>query len=355
MPFVGKKRFLSRANTPTSREYRTNAALAWLRRSVEATGGCGSAHSWSPFFGWSKAYPETTGYLIETLYDYALIQGDTSLNELAEQCADWLVSIQLPGGAFPALLAGSTRPSVFNSAMILFGLARAERTATLAATAGWLLAQLDTDGAWRRYAYVDGFTPAYYTRAVWALLAANRIWQQDTTGERMREALDFYAARILPNGAVRDWGFLPGKPAYTHTIGYTLEGFLESAVLLNDVRIIEKIILAGEKFIQTRKQAGRTAGCYDERWRGNYSFLCITGNCQLSIFFRRLGAVTGEPRYGETARELLFEVIDYQALGKNINIFGALPGSAPCWGPYMRFRYPNWGVKFFLDALKWEI
>ena len=126
MPIVGKKPIL-----PSDKDkwaLRTDAALAWLRRSIEVTGGQGSSHSWSPLFGWAKAYPETTGYLIETLLDYVVLKDDDSLRELAFQCANWLVSIQLPNGSFPGLLAGNKEPSVFNTAQILFGLARVSLT-----------------------------------------------------------------------------------------------------------------------------------------------------------------------------------------------------------------------------------
>jgi len=30
---------------------------------------------------------------------------------------------------------------------------------------------------------------------------------------------------------------------------------------------------------------------------------------------------------------------------------GAIAGSYPLWGRYLRWRYPNWAAKFFLDAL----
>jgi hypothetical protein len=30
---------------------------------------------------------------------------------------------------------------------------------------------------------------------------------------------------------------------------------------------------------------------------------------------------------------------------------GAIPGSAPIWGAYSRFEFPNWAAKFFADAL----
>ena len=342
-------------------QLRTDAALSWLRRSIEVTGGKGSSHSYRPLFGWEKAYPETTGYLIDTLFDYALVKQDDSLRGLAFGCADWLVSIQLPDGAFPGLLAGNKEPSVFNTSQILFGLSRAfteDRSANqavfdaLVRATEWLLSQLEPDFSWRKHGYVPGFTPSYYTRAVWAVLKANQVIQNNEIQEVMRSALLYYSERMLPNGAVRDWGFRAGKPAFTHTIAYTLEGFLESAVLLEEKEIIEKKILTGEKLLSVvEMNNGRTAGCYDERWRGDYSFLCTTGNCQLSIFYQRLWELTGREDFREASHRFLMETIGCQRLGNNINTYGALPGSAPVWGPYARFRYPNWGVKFLLDAL----
>ncbi|MEQ1744699.1 MAG: hypothetical protein ABMA02_04690 [Saprospiraceae bacterium] len=80
--------------------------MGWLRRSIKATGGNGSAHSYSPVFGWARAYPETTGYLIPTLLHCADFLQDDALRVLANQCQDWLLSIQLPGGAWAGGLAG---------------------------------------------------------------------------------------------------------------------------------------------------------------------------------------------------------------------------------------------------------
>lgn len=336
-------------------QHRTDAALDWLRRSIAVTGGQGSSHSWSPLFGWAKAYPETTGYLIETLLDYAELKQDASLRTLAGQCADWLISIQLPEGAFAGLLAGNREPSVFNTAQILFGLARVSPTPSeaLSRAVGWLVSVLEPDHAWRRYAYVPGFTPTYYTRAVWGVLEANKILKDKAVEAAMRRALHFYAERLRPDGSMRDAGFWPGKPAFTHTLAYALEGFLECAVLLNEKEIIEKEILAGDTILKVKDIAGgRLAGRYDEQWRGDYSFLCLTGHCQLSVFYHRLWEISGETRFRAAARDLLLEVLPHQCRGGNKNRRGALPGSAPVWGPYLRFRYPNWGVKFFLDAMR---
>ena len=47
---------------------RVRAALDWLARSQDATGNGGSAAYYSPWLGWSRAYPETSGYIVPTLW-----------------------------------------------------------------------------------------------------------------------------------------------------------------------------------------------------------------------------------------------------------------------------------------------
>jgi hypothetical protein len=34
---------------------------------------------------------------------------------------------------------------------------------------------------------------------------------------------------------------------------------------------------------------------------------------------------------------------------------GAIAGSAPIWGAYSRFEFPNWAAKFFADALMMDL
>ncbi len=338
--------------TPEEWQIRTDAALAWVRRSIAATDGRGSSHSWHPLFGWAKAYPETTGYLIETLLAYAEIKRDNSLRHLAFDCVKWLETIQLPSGAFPGLLAGNTKPSVFNTSQILFGLTQYENLTTVEKALSWLLSNLEPDGTWRSHAFVPGFVPSYYTRAVWGVLQANELLQKPRVEGLMRQSLHFYAQRFLPNGAVRDWGFRAGEAAFTHTLAYTLEGFWESALRLGEQEILEKVIASMERLLAEREGVnGRTAGRYDEQWKGDYSFVCVTGNCQLSILCHKIWAKTGALKFKAAANSFLSEIMGFQKLGANKNTFGALPGSAPFWGAYLPFRYPNWAAKFFLDAM----
>ncbi|HVG43827.1 MAG TPA: hypothetical protein VM890_03825, partial [Longimicrobium sp.] len=55
---------------PTLERYRAHRreTTAWMVRSVAAGGGGSCAH-FAPLTGWSRPYPETTGYLIPTLLE----------------------------------------------------------------------------------------------------------------------------------------------------------------------------------------------------------------------------------------------------------------------------------------------
>lgn len=324
--------------------------MAWIRRSIASTGGRGSAHHYSPLWGWGSAYPETTGYLTPTLLHYADLLQDDSLRTLALQCRDWLLGTQLPCGAWNSGTAGGTQPSLFNTAMILWGTTPSREAARAVA---WLLSSLSPDGAWRNTesAYVPGFVPSYYTYAVWSVLEAGTALERTDVLEKMRSALHFYADRFQADGTIADWGLKPGSSAFTHTIAYTLQGFWESALLLGEPIILEKTVRSAEGLVAELERTHRVAGRYGPGWRGDYSFTCPVGSAQLSIFFRRLGASTGEARYTRAAAFLLNETLRFQSVGKNANTHGALPGSVPFWGPYMRWKYPNWGAKFLLDAL----
>jgi len=333
-------------------DHATNAALQWLQKSIEVNGGAGASayrHLWR---GWAPPYPETTGYLIETLFDYHHSRQDESLKQLAISCADWLLELQQADGAFPGGVGVEGAPIVFDTGQILFGLTRAyvetsnpKYLQAMEKAVNWLLSLWEKDGCWEQHAYVPGCEPSYYTRVVWAVLYANQYLHSDPAKQSMQAALAYYAARITPVQSVRDWGFKPGEPAFTHTIAYTLQGFLEAAILLEDSNFMALSKALADQLLQIRRTAGRLAGTYDEDWKGNYGFVCLTGNVQCSIIFSRLFEITGEGIYREEALWLLESVVKKQCRN------GAVAGSSPLWGAYLPFRYPNWALKFLLDAI----
>ncbi len=330
--------------------------LNWLRRSIEVNQGNGSSGFYSIFWGWSPPYPETTGYLIPTLFDFAAALEWAEWRGLAESCAHWLCNIQLPNGAFPRGF-GSKEPLVFDTGMILFGLSRAWRESSdekyleaLRKAATWLGKNLGPKGCWVDYAYVPGHIPAYHSRVIWAILEANTYLQEMELAGKMNQALIYHTGFINKSLGVRNAGLYPGEAAMTHTLAYYLRGMLESAVLLNEKRIQEKITAVVDAMINLIAGKGRLAGSYDENWRGNYSFRCITGQAQFSILLARLYQVSGNPLYHRISAQLFAELRRAPCAIPFPGLQGGIPGSAPLWGKYQAFRWLNWAAKFYLDA-----
>lgn len=341
-------------------ECRTKEALLWLLRSIDVHDGHGSSAYYTQFwppFRWAPAYPETTGYIIETLYDYCHLYPNLLLTQYAERCADWLCSLQLPSGALPGGLAGSRTPSVFNTGQMLIGLLRAfEETGNEAyldvvkSATIWLIENMSDEGKWVIGAYVAGYNPSYYTRVLWPILWANRYINDLTIDARIRKAFHHYREQIQSNRSVQDWSFRPKQKAFTHTIAYTIRGYYEASLLLDDEELNQIAISLIEKLMLLREIRGELAGWYDEQWQGSTWFTCLTGNCQLSIICSKVYLQTGDVRFFNTALKMFEDTLPHQNMSSNLNKRGAIPGSSPFWGRYLALRYPNWATKFFLDA-----
>ncbi|MCR9286116.1 MAG: hypothetical protein NXI23_01855 [Bacteroidetes bacterium] len=339
----------------------TKPTLHWLKKSIDATGQKGSAAFYSrirlPLRGWEKAYPETTGYIIETLLNYHEELEENWLSEYALKCADWLCDIQFENGAFAELFGETGKESTFNTGQIIFGLIRAYEVTqnekyfdAFNMATNWLSNSLDENGVWEKGLFVSNFVPSYNTRVIWAMLYANQYLNDPKIKQNARKALDFYKQKIQPNYAVKDWAFESNQPAFTHTIAYTIRGFLESAILLKDDLLLNKTIQMSKKLASLWNREKRFAGTYEEDWKGDYSFVCVTGNAQLSIIFSRLFQITKEEKW----KTLAYQVSKTLKVSKTFLTNGAIPGSVPFWEKYMHFKYPNWAAKFYLDAF-WEI
>ena len=79
----------------------------------------------------------------------------------------------------------------------------------------------------------------------------------------------------------------------------------------------------------------------------------MTGCAQMTIVWTRLAAATKEGRFAEAATRMLAFLGAVQRLGEvgPVDARGALSGSFPLWGRYEKFAFPNWGTKYFADAL----
>jgi hypothetical protein len=354
---------------PSRARYERHLAgtAAWIGRSLRSCGGS-SAH-WSPV-GWSRPYPETTGYLIPTLLALdarSRARRPASPYPVGQAAAlragQWLLSIQRPDGAWNGGLyppKGPPKASVFNTGQILDGLVALwrhtrQRPWLDAATraAGWLAAGVGSDGLWPAGDYRGDETPTYYTHVAWPML---EVWSE--TGDAALRAaavrfLDAARARRLPKGTFRGWGFDAGA-APTHTIAYTLRGFLESARLLGEwERYGEPCAEALERLRRAAELAhGDLAGWYAEDWTVVHPSCCLTGNAQLALCLLLWESRERDLRIVNAAAKLVDRVCSAQRLARTLPpLAGAVAGSAPVWGRYLPLRWPNWAAKYHADAL----
>src|SRR5260370_26574745 len=116
------------ATIPTADALRS--VVHWILDAQRPSGGIAAYYSF--LTGYSESYPEVTGYIIPTLYDFGRLTGDLAARHAAYLATDWLLSLQMASGAFPGGLHASDsnpQPSVVNTGQILQGLVRAHTEA----------------------------------------------------------------------------------------------------------------------------------------------------------------------------------------------------------------------------------
>ena len=349
---------VGRSTAPrTNREHAT-AAVEWLYRAQDATDGGGCASAYNLVLGWGGPYPETTGYIVPTLYDYANRYGSAEARDRAELMASWLLETQFNSGAFPKGDDPETEtdPSVFNTGQILFGLVRAyeetgdERYREASRRAGeWLVSVQHPNGYWNRFDY-NGVVHSYSSRVGWALLEA-----ADCTGEQPFRAaakrnLEWVIDQQHDNGWFGLAGFDTGDVPFLHTIAYTIRGVLEGSQLLDDGELLERVRLSADSLLEEQRHRGILRGALDENFDGP-EFYCLTGNAQMAVVWYRLFQLTGETAYRSAADRTVRFLKRKQRMGGRPEVRGGLKGSDPVWQRYMYLRYPNWAAKFLVDAL----
>ena len=349
-------------------------AIEWICRAQDAFADGGVARSYSlaynGFFkrsGWIPSYPETTGYIIPTMFDYAHRTGRQDVFARAVRMADWESDVQMPNGAVQGgTIDEPPTPAVFNTGQVVFGWVRAhqetgdERYLAAARRAGdFLLEVQDADGAWRKSLtrYASGAMPSYTynTRTAWAmLLLAN------ATGNRAyRDAavanVEFALRLQQPNGWLRDNCLNDSTRPLLHTIAYSLRGILEIGIALNEPRYISAVRTAADALLARLRPDGSMAGRFDQSWSPAASWSCLTGNAQMGTVWGRLYDVGGESKYasGVFTVNAFLQRVQWRGTG-HPGLDGGISGAFPIHGHYGRFEVLNWAVKFFADSLMIE-
>jgi hypothetical protein len=94
----------------------------------------------------------------------------------------------------------------------------------------------------------------------------------------------------------------------------------------------------------------------DREWRAGARYCCLTGVAQLAVDWLRLTQEGHAPALLQNARLGIGYLKRRQRVDDADPIVrGAIAGSAPIWGRYSMFEFPNWAPKFFADALMMDM
>lgn len=346
----------------THREH-LQGAIDWLCRAQDIRIGLadegGVSAGWSFEDGWLPSYPETSGYIVETFLAAADVLGRADLKERSVRILEWELSIQNADGSFPGHFGEATsRPVVFNTGQIMHGMVagylqmgRADCLEAAVRAGRWLVQSQDSDGCWRRNVHND-VPHTYNTRAAWALLRTGALADEPA----LRQAAEKNVRWALQQQSACGWfasnAFVPGAAPFTHTIAYAVRGILEAGLLLGSEEFVQAARTAAAALVRSQRADGWLAGTYDDDWRAAASYCCLTGLAQTAIIWQRLARLDGD----SAMRNAVERALDYikrnhRLDGDGSPRDGAVAGSAPIWGRYSMFEFPNWAAKFFADAL----
>ncbi|HXF95935.1 MAG TPA: hypothetical protein VNI61_07505 [Gemmatimonadales bacterium] len=345
------------------------AAVAWLLRAQDATPDDGIARgfslTWHPGFGrrgWQPSYPETTGYIIPTLYGAARRLGRPDLAERAERAARWEIAIQLPTGAVRGGVVGAPEsPAVFNTGQVLLGWlaafeesGRGEFADAAGRAARYLVATLDPDGQWRsdssRFARAD--STLYNTRTAWALAEAGARLEDARFTDAAARALRAALALQAPNGWLPRCCLDDPERPLLHTLAYATRGWAEGGRVLGDAALVRAAARTARALAETVRPDGWMPGRYRADWSAAVRWSCLTGQAQIANSWMRLAQITGDATWLEPVpRVLRFLKCTQNRSSRDAGLRGGIKGSWPVGGGYGAYEVLSWATKFFADAL----
>lgn len=346
---------------------RADAAVRWLLRAQQATADDGVSLGYFPCdkdTPWRPSYPETTGYIVQSLLDYADRYGDSEVGTRALRMALWETEIQLPSGAVqggPVCPPERQLPAVFNTGMVLQGYTAALRAgwderlfAGAQRAAEFLVNDMGEDGHFRTHgAFVaQARIKTYNCLCAWALYR----FGEDSGAKRYQEAalraVEAALGEQQSNGWFANNCLTWPKAPLLHTLGYTLQGILEVGSLAGREDFIQAVRRGTDPILARMLPNGFLYGRYYSDWEPANFSSCLTGNAQLAIVCYRLFEITDADKYRMAADKIVNFLKALQCVDSaDASLNGALAGSFPIFGSYMTTGYPNWATKYLLDSL----
>ena len=257
-------------------------------------------------------YPEVTGYFIPTLYNW----GE---QELARTCTRWLLSIQLPSGAFPA---PDGVPYTFDTGQVMRGLCAALNDmdgieAPLRRACDWVVTQVDAEGRLTTPAtelWSDIASDLIHTYVLPPLVQAGKLLGVPEYVETANRALSYYK---------KQEGLVPFN-RLSHFHAYVMEALCE----LGEFELASRGMADVEK---CQRCDGSIPAYPDVDW------VCSTGIAQYAIVWYALG----NREHAERAIRFLEKIQ---------NKSGGFNGSYGIGAKYISGAEISWAVKYYLDA-----
>ena len=340
--------------------------LAWLRQAqdMSASHDGGVARHFSLIDGWSTSYPETTGYIVDTLLSVAEETSENALVETARRMLDWLVSIQFPDGAFQGGMVDQVPcvPATFDTGQILIGLAAGTKIdgkyrEPMRRAADWLVAHQDHDGAWRRHEtpFAAPGDKVYETHVSIGLYRAAQLEPDRGYLEAANRQVDWALGRQKPNGWFADCCLTDTQNPLTHTLGYALRGVVEAYLYNREEKYLAAACRTADGLLSAFDRNGRLAGRLNDRWQPAANWVCLTGTSQIAESLLLLAGPARREDYLRTAIKANSFVRRTVDVGGTRDIRGAVKGSFPIDGWYGRWQFLNWACKFTIDANRAEL
>lgn len=283
-------------------------AMEWFKRHTVPGQGI-IVHTKTPV-----PYPEVAGYFVPTLYHW----GE---HELARSSIKWLLSTQLPDGAFPA---PDGVPYAFDTGQVMRGLCAALDDmegieAPLRRACDWIVAQVDAEGRLTTPStelWTDIANDLIHTYVLPPLAQAGKLLGVREYGDAAKFVLAYYKKQetLLPFNRL------------SHFHAYAMEALCE----LGEFELAARGMFEVEK---CQRRDGSIPAYPDVEW------ICSTGMAQYAIVWYALGN-----------RERADRAIDY--LERIQNPSGGFFGSYGKGAKYIPSAEISWAVKYFLDAAR---
>ena len=315
--------------------------------------------------GYSSSYPETTGYIAQSLLDAAPYFPELPLKKAALKACDWLLSIQKASGGWQGGYIHQNQDEVvFNTGQVIRGMTSAylhtkqdKYLSAACRAADWLCSIQEPEGYWQKNVYLN--TIRVYDTYVSAPLAqlGHITNNKKYLLAAEKNCLWVVRSKQQANGWFQDADntLSHNDRPILHTIAYTLDGLIESHIYLQHEEILKGALLCADALVKIWNEKGVFHGRYNSQWIGSESTI-NTGCAQVSVALGRLYELTKKEIYLNTKSSIDNFLIQAQMKSEELpQIDGALSGSTPIWGRYEAFCAPNWATKYLIDALLFHI